>query len=114
MPLTTYKVGDRLPTYTATILEGAGTASEAPLDLTTATGVELILREVGASTNKVEAAADYVADATGSVSYEWAADDLDTAGRYNVEWRVTFPGTLPLTVPSRGHDIIIVTDGYNT
>lgn len=63
------------------------TVNGSPADLTGAT-VRFRMRPVGSSTLKVDAAATLVA-ATATVSYDWAAADVDTAGDYLGWWRFT-------------------------
>ncbi len=90
------KRGDRLPALTLTITDAG-----APVDLTAATAIRLIVR----------AAADRSTDpplidatiparpADGVLSYPWADGDTATAGEYRVEVEVTWPGGLRQTFP---------------
>lgn len=50
------------------------------------------MRAVGSQTLKVDSAATIVTAAAGTVRYDWAALDVDTAGFYVAWWRVTLPG----------------------
>jgi hypothetical protein len=77
-------VGNRNPSITETILNDNGTAH----NLTGQT-VKFKMRAVGSATKKVNAAATVVSAAAGTVRYDWAALDVDTAGQYLVWWEVT-------------------------
>lgn len=57
-------------------------------DLTGCT-VKAKMRAVGSSTLKVDTAATIVSAAAGTVRYDWAALDVDTAGSYLFWWEVT-------------------------
>lgn len=76
--------GNRNPSITETILNDDGTAH----DLTGQT-VKFRMRAVGSATLKVDTAATVVSAAAGTVRYDWAALDVDTAGQYLVWWEVT-------------------------
>ncbi len=92
------KEGDLLPIFDDTLYDTDGSA----LDLTTATGVQLVYQRAGDSTATTKTAAIDGA-ATGEVSYSWTSGDTDTAGDYTFEWLVTFTGGKPRRFPSTGH-----------
>lgn len=79
--------GNRDPSIAET-LTIAGVAK----DLTGCT-VKFKMRAVGSSTLKVDAAATIVTPAAGTVRYDWAAADVDTAATYLVWWEVTTTAT---------------------
>ena len=63
-----------------------------PVDLTTATGARLYMRDLAQDTLKLNnAAMSVVSPATnGTVRYEWVAGDTDTVGVYALEVVVTW------------------------
>lgn len=80
--------GTRSPSLTDTL-----TVDGAAFDLTGST-VKFKMRAVGSDVLKVNATATVVAPATaGTVRYDWAALDVDTAGDYLGWWEVTLPST---------------------
>jgi hypothetical protein len=82
-------VGNRNPSITETITKDDGTV----VDLTSAT-VTFSMRALRSSTLKVAAAAATIVGSPtlGTVRYDWAANDVNTAGQYLVWWTVTIGG----------------------
>ena len=99
-----WKVGDVGPTATATLLGAAGPAN------LTASSVRFIMRPRPSGAVKVNGASTIVDPAAGTVFYDRAAVDTDTAGRYYAEFEVTFSNGDVQSFPEDGYIEVIVTD----
>lgn len=88
----TIQQGDTLPTLLFMLTDGNGGAYD--LDTATVT-FRLRLRDAAAGTYKINAACTYVA--AGLVSYALQAADVNTAGEYFGELRMSFAGRVYTT-----------------
>lgn len=98
----TIKRNDTSPVYQATLKDGDGDA----VSLSGATVRFHMNAKDGSS--KVDAAATVVNASGGIVKYTWQAGDTDTAGRYRVEWEVTFSDSSVETFPNGTFDEVII------
>lgn len=78
--------GDRNPSLQDTITVGG-----AAYDLSAST-VKLQMRALSSQTLTVDTSATIVTAASGIVRYDWAADDVDTAGTFLAWWEITTGG----------------------
>jgi hypothetical protein len=90
------KQGDTARSLSCVLEDNTGAAQ----DLTGAT-VTFSMREKETQAVKVDAlAATVVTAGTGLVRYDWAADDVDTPGTYEGEFRVTLSSGKQISFPS--------------
>lgn len=101
------KRGDTSPFIETVLYDGDGE----PIDLTNAATVtfKMVACDHPRAVKLNRVPADFTASAAGEVWYEWQTGDTDTVGKYNVDWQVTFPLGLIMTIPSKGFDIVEVT-----
>ena len=106
MAKTRMKQNDTAPPFTATLKDGLGAVT----NLTGAT-LKFLMRNRRTKAVKVNAVATVVSAALGTVSYAWAATDLDTVGVYDVEIEVTFSDATVETFPTGSfHELTVLDD----
>lgn len=98
------KAHDRLPVLPATFKDGlTGTV----IDITTANSVKFIMRAADdnwtplVGTPKISSPATVANAAGGQVTYDWAAVDTDTPGKYVGEFEVIWSNLKKQTFPTR-------------
>lgn len=105
-----WKRFDTGPPYEA-FLQQAGGASALPL--TTASSVEFIAKNTGASTPNVATSVlirgtmTIASAAQGYVTYAWGASDLILADIYNVEYEISWQDGTTETVPNDSYDTFV-------
>lgn len=80
----TFTQGDTAPPITAVLYNADGTVC----DLTNADSVNFQMRKEDDKRHTVDAEADIVTAASGSVSYDWGTNDLSVPGEYIAQWEI--------------------------
>ncbi len=91
------KRNDLQPSVFATLLNGV-----TPINLTGST-VKFIMKARGGTTTKVNAACVVLSVTAGTVRYDWAGTDTDTAGLYDAEFEITTVASKKYTCPNSRH-----------
>lgn len=100
----TIKRNDRSPSIISAL-----TVDGSPVNLTNCS-VRFVMKEEGADSAKINAAATIASASGGLVQYDWQVGDTDTPGVYIAEWEVTFYGNIKRTFPPDGFLSIVVED----
>src|SRR5215213_8754438 len=98
----TLKRGDTRPLLMAQLVDIAA-GVQTPINLTTATGVKLIMKLQNAPANTtptVNSACAFVNRTTGTVSYTWTSANTATVGIYNIEFEIAWNDGGVETVPN--------------
>ena len=95
------KQGDRRPYFVVALKDNYGEASEAAVNLTTATGAVFNMREAAGTAVVVSRGAGTITNpAQGEVTYQWGTADTSTAGTFHAEVEVAWGDGKPETFPS--------------
>ena len=95
------KQNDSFPPFCCTLL------STSPIDLTTAIAINFVWRLHGSSDRHV-GTMTLVDAPTNKVQYNWGGTSTGTAGTFDCQVEVTFPGGV-MTFPNDGYFTLIVT-----
>ena len=105
IPIWTIKQGDTRP-----ILAGTLTAGGNIIDLTSAATVKFTMTNSAGDVVIDLGACDIVSPATnGQVTYAWGADDTETAGEFQGEFKITWSDSTVQRVPNRVNFQVIIT-----
>lgn len=86
---------------TRPILQVQLTDNNAPINLTSATGVKFIMRQQGSQgTPKINAACTFVDRTTGQIAYTWVTSDTNANGLYDGEFEITWSDGGVETIPN--------------
>jgi hypothetical protein len=86
----TMVVGATQPSIFATLTKSTDGAIQ---DLTSATGVDFVMRLLIDRRFSVDAPATIISPTAGTVRYDWAVGDLSDAGDFEMRWRITWSDT---------------------
>lgn len=102
-----FKRNDTGPPIVITCLDG-----DVPMNLTGAVSARFLMGTIsatGVNFTKVAGACTFNSDrSTGKVTYDWADNDLNTAGEYKAEVEVTWASGDIQTFPADGYLTILV------
>ena len=106
----TIKRGDTHIPSTDTLTDLSGSA----INLSAAATVTFVMRSQAGVAPKVSATATIVNATTGAVSYTWGSQDTNVAGRYDVEWLVTWADSTVERYPLRGYKSVSIEEDLST
>ncbi len=104
------KRNDRLPALPFQFFQADGIT---PLNLTAAISVKIVVRPKTAGLDdppKFKSACQIINAVQGTGQYNWGAADLDTAGAFEYEFEIEWPGPLLQTIPSDSYLELTVMD----
>lgn len=102
MAYTQMKRNDRKPYLAATLKD----SNNAAIDLTSASGVNFIMKSDSDSSPIINNSATIVTASSGEVQYQWAAGDTSTAGEFKGEFEIDWGSGVTQTFPSDDSFII--------
>jgi hypothetical protein len=103
----TIKRNDRLPKLRATLQQGSPAA---PIDLTTASSVKAIFKEVGGAATTFSGTCTLITPSSGIVEYAWASGDTAVSGTYQGEFEIDWGAGLKETVPNDSYFTLTIVD----
>lgn len=101
----TIKQNDTSPALRADLKNSAGAA----VNVTAAT-VRFLMRPSGETTPKVDKPGVVISGTTGTVQYDWDAEDTDTSGSYDAEFEITYADGKIETFPNGAYIKIKIVD----
>jgi hypothetical protein len=93
------KQNDRRPLFVVVLKDDFGEATEAVVNLTTATSAFFNMRLVGGAVKINRGSAAITNAAGGEVTYSWGTADTDTVGAYEAEVEIVWNDGKPETFP---------------
>ncbi len=99
---------DRLPPLDVQLVSDVG-----PVDLTTATSVKFLMRDVD-KTVVINSPMTVINASLGQVRYMWAAGDTDVIGSFKAEIEVIWSGNLAQTFPAASYFRVKIYEDINS
>lgn len=98
--------GDLFPPLKSTLQkQNETTGLWEAIDLTTASTVKMFMV---CGPVEIEGTCNVVSAAKGEVEYPWVAGDTETAGKYSVQFEITWANTKTQTVPNGGYGTVTI------
>lgn len=107
----TIKQNDTRPFFVVALKDDYGEATEAPVNLTTASTAVFNMRAHAGTAVKVNRAGGTITNAaTGEVTYKWEATDTDTVGTFDAEIEIGWADGKVETFPSDSYWVVSIVD----
>lgn len=84
-----------------------------PLNVTSATAINFVCRVKGSTVDdppKFKKLVTMTDAAQGLGEYRWSGTDTDTAGDFEYEFEITWPGPEPQTIPADSYFALVIVD----